>query len=745
MPVKARAGGQGRVRGPRVGGQTGSGSSPGSPTGDPGNTAFQANFLALSSLPAEVSFARASNAMVTDSTGTLTYAPNNLLTYSSDLTNAAWTLSNATIAGGVADPLGGNNAFTLTATGASGYIRQVPGPGGGNALSQVWLRRRTGTGTTQFFLPNSAGNGVTLTSSWQQFVVTAVASGFEWFQIQCDTSGDAIDIFQPQTQLVTYETTARPYTPTTSAAYYGPRFDHNPAGRTNLLLQSNNFSDAAWDKSNVNITTGIADPLGGTSAFTVTATAATAQIGQGPVFSGTATNSVWIRRRTGTADVTLTTPGASHPVISVTGSWQRFSNSGTDAGGNAYLYIGLNASGDAIDVYSAQTEPGSVATSYIPTTTAAVTVYDATGLLIEEQRTNLVKDSGNQTTANWGATRVTRSISSTLGADNSNFMTLLTSNAAGSSKEIQTALAITITSGANYAVAFDVKKTNWNYVRLGLESNSNTHWISVIFDLSTGTITETATGTGSGTIVSSKVTLLTNGIYRVEFVGSIAAVTGYPAIGFAAAATGNSFGVAFGDVTTSAAGTETLLVDAAQFELGSHASSYIPTTSAAVTRSADIAQLTGAALAQVLNTTSGTSILVEVADLPSSTPSHEAIIASSGSRLAMFRNAGDNYLASFDFGAVGGVVSAGTPGVPTWANSNRGGCSYSSGGFSLVIDGGPVGTGTAPTWGTDTAIGLGYAPGGSNQPNGHIRSLAIYSSRLSDADLQAKSVVGASF
>jgi hypothetical protein len=35
MPVKARAGGQGRVRTGRVGGQTGSGSSPGSPTGDP--------------------------------------------------------------------------------------------------------------------------------------------------------------------------------------------------------------------------------------------------------------------------------------------------------------------------------------------------------------------------------------------------------------------------------------------------------------------------------------------------------------------------------------------------------------------------------------------------------------------------------------------------------------------------------------------------------------------------------------
>src|SRR3954469_16644246 len=70
MPVKARAGGQGRIRGGRVGGQTGSGSSPGSPSGD-GGPDFQTNFTAISSLPTGVSFSRATTGTRFNSSGVL--------------------------------------------------------------------------------------------------------------------------------------------------------------------------------------------------------------------------------------------------------------------------------------------------------------------------------------------------------------------------------------------------------------------------------------------------------------------------------------------------------------------------------------------------------------------------------------------------------------------------------------------------------------------------------------------------
>jgi hypothetical protein len=76
------------------------------------------------SLPATLSLSRPSLATLFNSTGKMTYAPNNALTYSTDLTNAAWIKSLATVTGGVADPFGGNNACTYTATG-NGAIQQT--------------------------------------------------------------------------------------------------------------------------------------------------------------------------------------------------------------------------------------------------------------------------------------------------------------------------------------------------------------------------------------------------------------------------------------------------------------------------------------------------------------------------------------------------------------------------------------------------------------------------------------------
>jgi hypothetical protein len=70
MPVKARAGGQGRVRTGRLGAQIGSGSTPGSPAGD-GGPDFQTDFTAISSLPAAVSLTRATTGTRFNSSGVL--------------------------------------------------------------------------------------------------------------------------------------------------------------------------------------------------------------------------------------------------------------------------------------------------------------------------------------------------------------------------------------------------------------------------------------------------------------------------------------------------------------------------------------------------------------------------------------------------------------------------------------------------------------------------------------------------
>jgi hypothetical protein len=368
----------------------------------------------------------------------------------------------------------------------------------------------------------------------------------------------------------------------------------------------------------------------------------------------------------------------------------------------------------------------------------------AKGLLIEEQRTNLLKDSGNQTTANWTNFNCAVSTSATTGADNSNFMTLVTANSGTNPKEIYSRTAVTITSGANNTLSADVKKTNWNYLFFSFESDSSTHWVTIVVDLSTNTVTQTGVGGGSGTLVGTPtVTPLQNGIVRVEFIGAISATTGYLVIGFAGAATGNVFASAAGDINTTTAGTETFLVDATQFSPGGTPTSYIPTTSAAVTRSADIVSLAGPA--DIAAKAASGMLFVEVGGLPEIQTGENANILGSTNNFPIFREAALSNVASlWNYHSSG--VTLRTPGTIDWTQINRLGVSHDAGSVSVVRNGGTVAndTGTGD-WASDGTIYVGIDAFGAEAMNGHLRFIGIDNTRRSDAYLQAKSVVGAAF
>jgi len=194
----------------------------------------------------------------------------------------------------------------------------------------------------------------------------------------------------------------------------------------NLLTNSNNFTNTLGTSLvNITPTTGVSDPFGGTNATTLTATANNAEIYQAPVaVSGTpnAIVSVYIRRRTGTGNITLKNPNDSGgTVLPVTSAWQQFYLSGPmNASGNYFdLFIATN--GDAIDVYAKtysvvtyETTPRSQ-DQVITTSTAYYgprypyayngSTWDAQGLLVEAAGTNVIPNSGTfsgWTTANAG-------------------------------------------------------------------------------------------------------------------------------------------------------------------------------------------------------------------------------------------------------------------------------------------------------------------------------------------------------
>lgn len=137
-------------------------------------------------------------------------ARTNVPLWDRDLTNAAWTATDVTVAK-TATGIDGvvNSASTLTATGANGTVLQAVTLASSARFQTAWVRRRTGTGTVEMTMDNgSTWTAIVPTAAWSRLLIPTQTLANPTVGFRIVTSGDAIDVDFGQNENGTFATSS---------------------------------------------------------------------------------------------------------------------------------------------------------------------------------------------------------------------------------------------------------------------------------------------------------------------------------------------------------------------------------------------------------------------------------------------------------------------------------------------------------------------------------------------------------
>jgi hypothetical protein len=348
----------------------------------------------------------------------------------------------------------------------------------------------------------------------------------------------------------------------------------------NLIQQSSAFNVSPWVNANVTLTSGITDVNGGNKAFRFQCSATNSYVYN--VISSTIgvqyTHSVYVRSISGTKNIQLTDAYQGGGVsTTVTTEWQRITLTLTATGNNIGIQVWNESGAYATDIYIcfAQTEQGATATDYYPTTTRLniprldYTNGSCPSILVEPQRTNLLTRSEEFNDSSW-AVNATITANTAISPDGTQDAdTILGTGFIG--KNI-------LQSGIHTFSVFAKAGTS-NEIRLNVFDGTTDR--GVYYNLSNGTITSSY-----GTIIASNIVSYGNGWYRIII-------------------TTNNATRSYVQIHRDSA--QTCFIYGAQLESGAYPTSYIPTTSASVTRNADVISKTG--ISSLIGQTEGTALL----------------------------------------------------------------------------------------------------------------------------------------
>jgi hypothetical protein len=385
----------------------------------------------------------------------------------------------------------------------------------------------------------------------------------------------------------------------------------------------------------------------------------------------------------------------------------------------------LNFSGGGSAIYVSYSSSASILALRNATGTLSGTVTGASSLATRTVTT--VTESWN------AAVGITRSPSAGTAPDGT-VTAVKIEETAVNNEHINRQLVAGLVSGNVYTVSFFAKAAERTCGRIRiLDAVTGTVGYLVNFDLATATTTSAVIG--AGTVSNSFCTPVGNGWFRVGVSGSLNQTSALfdvytlTSIGGAATYLGTAgsgylmWGAQF--ETTSAAG-------AAPFS-----TSFIPTTTTALTRSADVATVN--TLSPWFNATTGT-LFTESQQLPGQTALVFPRIAgiddgtTNNAILNLWRSDTSRLYGAVRVGAVD-QADVGTTGI-TQTNVNKLGLAYATNDFAASVNGGTPSTdalGTVPSGLTTLRIGKSS---GTDFLNGYLRRVTYYPRRLTNAELQ---------
>ena len=341
----------------------------------------------------------------------------------------------------------------------------------------------------------------------------------------------------------------------------------------------------------------------------------------------------------------------------------------------------------------------------------------AKGLLIEEARTNLLTYSEQFDNAAWTKAEATVSANSSAAPDGTNTADKLIPNVATLSGRVVQAFAGSI--GATYTLSAYAKQAEFTNFRLYSDDGS-ANSASVSYNLATGAVTTAAAPTGTWTSVSATATSVGNGWWR--FTLTWTATSAAPTrVALWCRDTGD--------------GTSGIFIWGAQLEAGSFATSYIPTVASQVTRSADVATMTGTNFSSWYNQTQGTFVVSADTAKPTTLAAVSEIISAND-------NTTNNRITTrFASSTVDGIVVVSGAAVAAISTAYTAGAvtkialGSAANDFAFAVAGSLIGTDTAGAMPAVTKLDIGNLTG-FNFLNGHIRQITYYNTRLPNATLQ---------